>query len=512
MSLSYPFKRSTISKSKKRSVPAASGTSILEETVGVSYDYFYDMFDGPGAEYRTPSNLRTGLSSSTYTTGGFLVEQQYPVTGTSGSLTLTCSNSGLVAGMGSAPWAGAILLADGVTAIEVLILSNDGTSILNLAYPLPKEVLNGSILTSLYDAAFGQHRTRIGTIAWIQKFLNRESFVTKRIGNIVGGINRQTDPNPIGPPKWSKNSVLNAWAGGTVNGISGFSDTDNALNIVSGGTITRPIRPASHACGSYGGMPSVGCGLITNGSLPKGTGFIELYPSIIPGTIEDVNSQGEVNVWFTDNNGVERLAFSKTFNRVLTKIQSTFLDNDVSYRIEVKRIDNGLAWSLRVLEFRIFSSKRIGSNIPSGAKIVFMGDSWGAWYDGVAATELKRLIPVSRVSNRSVPGMTMNWVLAWLEYYISSEGATDIIINQSINDLNSQVSSFLKPDGSSAPLSMGSTATEREENWINAIKQAVKICKDRNVRLHVIMPSGTASQSQAQNLANAASNLYVMKY
>lgn len=484
-----------------RSTPVKGGGEV-----SYAHPYLYDMFDGPGADYRVPANIRAGLSSSTYASGGYLVEQQYPVTGSQGAMILTCSNSALVAGMGSAPWSGAILLADGVTAIEVLIMSSDGTSTLNLAYPLPVAVPEGSILTSLYDVALGQHRTKVGTLAWTQKAFGRNARYTRRL-NSPTGINRQTNPNPIGAPKWIKNAVLAAWVG-TVNGVNGFAATDEPRNIINGGTPLRPVRPASHACGTYAGMPSVGCGLVTSGALPAGGGFVELYPEIVPGTAEDIGSAGEVSIWFTDKAGVERLAATTPFGRVISKTQAVFAADDVSYRIEAKRVDNGLAWWLRLLELRIFASARSGPVIPAGAKVTLMCDSWGAWYDGLAATELQRLLPGRTIVNHSLGGMTMAWVLAWLDHYITLDGATDIVINQAINDLNPQAGTFLKPDGTSAPLSMGATTEERTANWIAAIGQAAAICQARGVRLHLIMPSGTASNSQAQGLVNAASSLY----
>ncbi len=480
--------------------------ALLTQSFGDLTPRFYDMFDGPSADYRVPANIRTGLSSSTMTGGGFAVEQEYPVTGSLGATTLTCSNATLVGGMGSNPFSAAILLPSGV-AFEALVMSNNGSNTLTLGYALPYAVPSGSILTSLYDDTAGQHRTKVGTRAWIQKILGRDARYTRRM-NGQTGINRQTEPNPVGAPDWVKNATLAAYAGGTTNGINGFSDTDAAQNIVQTGSPARAARPASHACGTYFGMPTVGCGAETSGSLPSGGGYMELYPQIEPGTTQDAGSAGLVEIWVTNAAAVERKVASVAFGRFLQKVTADFEAGDVSYRISVTRTDNGLAWRLRLLEFRVFASGLRGLPIRPNARVLLLSDSWGAYYNGLAATELQTQLPGCQVFNRSLGGMTTRWARDWLTTYVAETAATDVIVTQCVNDLNTQTGNYTKPDGTTAPLSMGDTLTERTANWIAAIGEIAALARTARVRLHFVMPSGTASQSQAQNLANAASSLY----
>jgi hypothetical protein len=55
---------------------------------------------------------------------------------------------------------------------------------------------------------------------------------------------------------------------------------------------------------------------------------------------------------------------------------------------------------------------------------------------------------------------------------------------------------------------MGTTLAERTAIWIATIGEIATLARTARVRLHVVMPSGTASGTQAQSLANAASLLY----
>ena len=465
-----------------------------------------ERFSTGGSDYRVPANVRTGLPATTMTGGGYLYAHIYPVTGTQGDSHLTCSDAGLAAGLGGAPWSGTLKLPDGAI-LDILIKGDDGAGRIDLWRPLPLDVPAGSELVSTYENANGQHRTQYGNRAEAQKLAAEEIRYAQRV-DVHAGVNYLTAPNGA-QTIFAKNASLASVSFNT-NGISSAGPLNlSARNIVD--ATHPPARPgginALLGRGIRVGLRDAGHGLTGTGDLPDAAGFVELYPEIKPGTVATDASLGRVRVYVSSPAG-ERLVAETMFDRLLTRVRADFEAADTSYRIEVEKVDSDVAWDLGIAEFRVFSAPASGAIFPTGSKIVCLMDSWGAFHNGAFADELATRLPGRTVVNHSLGGMTIKWALAWFDEYVVQEGASHCIVNFCINDANAQAGSFLKPDGSSEPLSMGATSDERRTNWLLALSELSSLAFAAGVRLVILMPPGTASQSQAQNLQAWSAGIY----
>jgi hypothetical protein len=149
------------------------------------------------------------------------------------------------------------------------------------------------------------------------------------------------------------------------------------------------------------------------------------------------------------------------------------------------------------------TSGRVGQG-----KIVTLGDSWFAYYDGAFAKNLAEKTGAT-VINHGLGGMTTEWALAWFDEYVLAEKPDECWLHFFTNDLNnSQGQTFIAPDGTERPLwPVGLTGDQARELWIRNISALIYRCQRAGIRPVIFKPGGTASESQVSRHAIASSEM-----
>lgn len=137
---------------------------------------------------------------------------------------------------------------------------------------------------------------------------------------------------------------------------------------------------------------------------------------------------------------------------------------------------------------------------PQGrGKIVCLGDSWMAWYDGEFGKALAGKTGAT-VINHSLGGMTTEWGLAWWDEYVTREKPDEVWIHFFTNDLNAlHTQTFVAPDGTTRPMWRTSDYVESRTLWRRNIWEMIRRAQTAGIRPVVIMPSGTVGPNQTQN-------------
>jgi len=190
----------------------------------------------------TPSNLRAGLSSTNYTSGGFIVELEIAVTGTNGSAVLTSAETTKVAGLGSNQFEAVLVADDDSTEFFVTVYSHNGSTEITLREPLTANFTGK--LSAKYDAANGQHLTLAGTKSWARLVASAERPFCQR-GRVLGGLWYRRGTYNVG---LTVNAALASYGSSSSAAPVVISSIQNlnAGNIIEVNSL-RPTRPATPA-------------------------------------------------------------------------------------------------------------------------------------------------------------------------------------------------------------------------------------------------------------------------
>lgn len=391
--------------------------------------------------------------------------------------------SGNIADAGTSYW-GAVIKDDEGNWIPYSVTGSDGVSKLNISPPLKKTITNGEI-GNLHDAIAGQHYTERGYFALAQhiykslpKYAERNKYLAKF---------RSTDTS-AGTP-WT---II-----GTpyVSYSLGYAPFQNGFH--------KAYTPKSFQmyCGANG--TTQGAQWTQNVANKKG--FVETF-------IGSKQNNANITVEFHLDgvlkeriqglgNLVERIVFP--FSNASSAVLKVFIEN-VSVITDILISDT--TWWINERENNPAKIFRPHS------KLVYLGDSWGAYHNKAITRELSRLISKDTgttvdIINPSVPGMTSAWGKAWFNEYVLKEKPTHVIIEFFVNDYNSSspgsTHTYVGPDG------ITYSAVVTKEQWRNNIKEMCNLAILNGIQPIVLCPCATASSGQAQGLSEY--NVYLVE-
>lgn len=444
-----------------------------------------------GAQGGGPANVREGLTPGSMPGGGPAEEMLVPVTGAAGATTLTSTDTAKVAGFGSGRWIGAVSTGNDDFHVHVMGVSAGG--VVNLRDPLPMTV-NG-FLSARFDDVSGQHMTRHATRAYVQHLLNVSPIIGGRGALLAGAFAAQ----PIGlQALWGKNATLDSTPSSviTTGGLVSVSTVDmlSTFNPFDGDTKT-PVAagPAS---------------VVRAGTSGAGQG--------VKATFNPNRRQSVLTFWA----GAQRPTHDPETAGVRVVVIAdgkTVLDHTQTgaarpYSIPLAGVDtvaveviNTTAnpWNILVSETTL---RTAGTDVAKQGygKIVCLGDSWMAWYDGEFGKALAEKSGAT-VINHGLGGMTTEWGLAWWDEYVTKEKPDEVWIHFFTNDLNKLTTqTFLAPDGSTKPMWTSTDTTETQRIWRNNIWEMVRRGQAAGIRVVVVMPSATVGNGQTFNHMAAA--------
>lgn len=447
-----------------------------------------------GVQNGGPANVRTGLSPQHGTGGGWVEELSIPVVGDKGTKTLTSTDAATVDGFVTQRWLAAV--STGERDFYVEVVGTDAGGVIHLRDPLPVDV--EGYLSARYDTAQGgQHLTRRGTRAYVESLLNISPIFASR-GSIITGA--WADQPVKLQSLWRKNAA--------------FEEVDLYVvseggRVVVGGIGDSPLNhwdpehltPFSHGSEAAlrAGVEGAGQGLIADFA-PAGRAAIFEFnvgcyrPSHPPESFA-------VNVKVTADGVV-----------ILDTLDSGALRN---YRIPIAGVSSmtvevtsaSTTEHYLVVSETTLRTANVDAPRHGRGKIVTLGDSWMAWYNGEFAKVLAEKTG-AQVVDHSLGGMTTEWGLAWWDEYVTSEKPDEVWLHFFTNDLNALTNNtFVAPDGSTKPMWTVSAGDETRKVWRQNIWEMIRRAQTAGIRPVIIMPSATVATSQTQRHMHASSIL-----
>ena len=417
-----------------------------------------------------------------------------PVVGNKGTKTLTSTDSATVDGFVTQRWQASVSTGKRDFYVEVVGTGADG--VIHLRDPLPVDV-NGD-LSARYDTAQdGQHLTRRGTRAYVESLLNISPIFASRGSIITGAWAEQ--PTKL-QSLWRKNTALEE--------AGSYVVTEGGL--VSVGNISY------NATTSYSPDYSTPTARGTKAHISAGVGGAG------QGLIADFSPAGRAAV-FEFNVGCRRASHAPESFSVNVKVTADgvvildTLDSGAlrNYRIPIAGVGNmtvevtsaATTEHYLVVSETTLRTANVDTPRQGRGKIVTLGDSWMAWYDGEFGKALAEKTG-TQVVNHSLGGMTTEWGLAWWDEYVTSEKPDEVWIHFFTNDLNTlHTQTFVAPDGTTRPLWRTSDYTESYTLWRQNIWEMIRRAQSSGIRPVIIMPSATVGPNQTQNHMNASSRL-----
>jgi hypothetical protein len=381
------------------------------------------------------------------------------VTGVQGATTLAVSSGALADAQGS--WAAVVKHDDGSWDVYT-VTSTDGATNVAVKPPLRKPVTQG-VLASLHDALNGQHYTPNGYRALAEHLWRYPAWKGYRQSFIA-----QSKETTDGNGQWTEiNGLPGAWFFCNANANAFASSNPNPSATWWVARNTRYCFAAANADGAQG--------VEWTQALAGKTGYVDSYIAAETGTAPahvTVNIDG-VTKLDKDVYGLERVAVPFTAAASGT-IRYTFPKGDGGQSTKY-RIGTTTWWALP-------------SGIPAslffdGAKVVYVGDSWGVFYDGLGPATLGAHLAATGGSliNVAVGGMQASWAQTNFDTLITANAPDIVVIEFFVNDYN-----VLGPTG--------------VDTWRARIYDLVSRCLALGIQPVVIMPAATASVSQAQEL------------
>lgn len=442
-----------------------------------------------GLASKSPDNLRTGQPSTVDTGGGYTNELSIAVTGTKGStvLTATAADASKVAALGTNRFAAVLNRDDGNDDFFATVMSNNGTNQITLRRPLAAN-FSGTI-SAKYDAVLGQHLTRAGTRAYVQHALKVNGATGGRGGILAGTWDALP---PTYNQAWQPNAALVAY--GKLNSPAPIVRTEQTLQTVH--NILSPVDFIEL-------FPYVASGGVMTGTHKSGHGSTAtIYTGRKPSTVEFYTSAlrtGESGVGYNlrvivTGDGVT--LYDSTHDAFMTRVVVPATGFD---KITVNVTNNNTTDTPYNIYLTNLMVREAGTSGKIGrGKVVVLGDSWGAFYDGALGKALARKTGSTVVTN-SLGGTTTDWALDWFDQYVIAENPDEVWIHFFTNDANQTQLTYTAPDGSTKPLwPAGLTLDQAMARWRQNIQTLIFRAQQAGIRPVIFMPGGTASESQSQ--------------
>ena len=447
-----------------------------------------------GVQSGGPKNVRAGLSSQHGPGGGWVEELSVPVVGNKGTKTLTSTDSATVDGFVTRRWQAAV--STGKRDFYVEVVGTGAGGVIHLRDPLPVDV--DGYLSARYDTAQdGQHLTRRGTRAYVESLLDISPIFASR-GSIITGAwaDLPTELQSL----WRKNTALEE-AGSYVVTEGGLVSVGNISYSVANSYSPDYSTPTARGTKAHisAGVGGAGQGLIADFA-PAGRASVFEF-NVGCRRSSHAPESFSVNVKVTADGVV-----------ILDTLDSGALRN---YRIPIAGVGNmtvevtsaATTEHYLVVSETTLRTANVDTPRQGRGKIVTLGDSWMAWYDGEFGKALAEKTG-TQVVNHSLGGMTTEWGLAWWDEYVTSEKPDEVWIHFFTNDLNTlHTQTFVAPDGTTRPLWRTSDHTESYTLWRNNIWEMIRRAQSSGIRPVIIMPSATVGPNQTQNHMNASSRL-----
>lgn len=444
----------------------------------------------------SPANLRTGLSTATYTDGGFQVEMSLAVTGTKGSAVLTSTDTAKVAGLGANKFAAVLNSTDGLTDIFVTVLSNDGASQITLRTALDAGFTG--TLSAKYEAALGQHLTRAATRALAQVVANESGLFSTR-GAVLEGT-WDSRPNTYNTA-WAKNAALIAY------GVS------NSASPVVQSELDLPVGQNMFSTDRLPFLPNALNGSVRVGTHLAGHGATAtLYPGhrdtvleFFTGTYRTTTSMAAASLTVTVT--VDGTVFStQTVDGWLNRIRVPLHRAD---KVTVDVVNASGTICYLMLSQLTLREAGIGATLKNqNLKIVTFMDSWGSRYQAAFSQYLAAKTGAT-VVDHSLGGTTSKWALDYFATSVLPEKPDVCVMDFAINDANHLSGvNYTAPDGSTKAMwPSGTTAAQDKALWRTNMQQLAALCRANNIQPLFIVQSGTAADGQTQTLSEWAAYL-----
>jgi len=461
----------------------AQGSRAEEATLAPLYVETFTT----GLTDRSPDNVRTGLDSTQQTGGGYAEELTVAVTGAAGSNLLTTTETDKVAGFGTNPWAAVLSASDGSDDFWVTVRTHDGSTQITLRETLD-EAFTGT-LTPKYEGSLAQHLTKAATRAYARHAARAVGLFGSRGGVLEGTWSARP---PAYNTAWVKNAALTAY--GTVNSAapvvqSGLGPQSAALNIRDTPDLIA-FLPISQISSMVAGVHAAGHGVEATLHPRRRDAVLEFWTGTYRSGVSQAASRLTVTVTVDGNT-----AYSKTHDGWLTQVLVPVHGAD-TVAVSVTNADGGIYYIY--LSQMMLREAGIGGGRSSAArKIVTMGDSWFAYYNGQFAATLAA-VAGAKVVNRALGSQTTDWALSWFDPYVRDEKPDEAWFHFFTNDHNNpQSGTFVAPDGSTQPVwPTGLTAAQAKARWQANIATLIRRCQDAGIKPVIVLPGGTASIGQ----------------
>ena len=469
-----------------RYLPIGSGSGSASSSSPDIAPIFIETRD-TGLAVKSPDNLRTGLPTTTSTGGGYASELAIAVTGTKGSKVLTSSEPSKVAGLGTNRFAAVLNRSNGADDFFVTVMSNDGTSQITLRRALAADF--AGTLSAKYDAVLGQHLTQAATKAYVQHALRANGATSGRGGILAGTWDAQP---PTYNQAWQPNAALVAY--GKINSATPIIRTEQTTqsthNILSTVDFLE-LHPCVASSGVQTGTHKLGHGSEATIYTGRKPAALEFYTSAL--------RSGESGVTYTLRatviaDGVT--LYDREHDAFLTRVNVPVSGFD---KVTVSVTNNNSTDTPYALYLSNLLVREAGSSGKVGrGKVVVLGDSWGAYYDGALGKAIASKAG-STVVTKALGGTTTDWALDWFDSYVLPEKPDECWIHFFTNDANQTTGTYVAPDGTTKPLwPSGLTSDQSMARWRQNLLTLIFRCQQAGIRPVIFMPGGTASESQMQ--------------
>jgi hypothetical protein len=384
-------------------------------------------------------------------------ELDLTVTGAQGVTTLTVSAGTVADAQGV--WAAVIQHDDGSWDVYSVTTTNR-TNTVSIKPPLHKAVTSGT-LANLHDAVNGQHFTPNGYRALAAHVWSYPGWKAYRDTYIAQSV--ETDP---GNGKWTEiNGIPGPWF--VCNQLANAFGSANPLASWWMARNTSFCLGAASANGSQG--------VEWTQDLGGKTGYVDSYIAADTGTapahvtvIIDGTTKLDKDVY-----GLERIAVQFT-KATSGTIRYTFPTGDGGQSTKYR---------LGTTTWRELPDVVPSSLFSTGAKVVYVGDSWGVFYSGLGPSTLGDYLATigGSLVNVAVGGMQASWAQANFDTLITANAPDVVVIEFFVNDYNA----------------LGDAGVD---TWRARIYDLANRCLALGIQPVIIMPTGTASPSQAQGL------------
>lgn len=419
------------------------------------YPLFVENFaDWAAAGTGTPNGLTNGTLLST---GNY--QLTYTITGVAGQQVLSVQTGDLNQAGVTGSWACVIKHDDGTWGVYAVTAVNVGGATMTIK-PYLKKPATIATLASLGSSALGQHYGTAGYSALAEHIWNYPAYKAYRQKWIA-----RHDETVAGNGPWTIGSMPDAWFEGAqvANIDMGVGNSPNATCFSARNSKYVLVQAQNNNQPVYWTQALYGK-----------TGYLDTY--LGPAT---VNNLGILVTVVIDGATV----YSKTIMG-LERITVPFV-NATTGTITIKPLegDGGASYKWRLGTTTWWE---LPSDIPTnlffdGAKVVFLGDSWGEFYSGWLPAELGTRI-VARggtMTNSALSGQTSAWGLANFASKVLAYDPDICVIEFFTNDQNSL----------SLPV------------WQANMAALIDLCIQHNIQPVIVMPAPTSSTSQTQNHA-----------